>query len=371
MSHIPETAPHHGKGQHRIEVADETLTYQAIHISDPTPTGAQLARAAGFKDPNEAIVLHVLKDGALETVRPEEVIDLHHHDGRFVVVASDRIYLLTVDGQRFDWPCGIVSGRLIRKLASIPEEKALYLERVNQPDRLIGACELVDLNSNGIESFITRNKAGWKLNVHGVVIEVATPTITVSAAMEQAGFDTGRPWHIFLKVVGETKRQVSLTDVLDLQKAGIEKLRLTPCDIDNGDSCPAPRRDFGLLDIDNAYLDRLKLGWETILDAERRWLLIHNFPIPPGYTVTHTLMALEIPPTYPGAQIYGFYAYPPLALASSRTIPRTQLRGTLLGLEFHGWSRYRGQNAPWDPLTDNVVTQIGLVEAALTKETEK
>ena len=309
----------------------------------------------------------MLADGALETIRPEEVVDLRHQDGRFVIVASDRIYLLIIDGQRFDWPCRVVSGGLLRKLASVPVDKGLYLEQVNDPDRLIGAHDLVDLDKDGIESFITR-KAAWKLNVHGVVIEVATPTITVKAAMEQAGIDPSQPWHIFFKVVGEAKREVSLTDVLDLETPGIEKLRLTPRNVDNGEVPPEPRHDFALLDVDTAYLGRLQLQWETIIDAERRWLLIHNFPVPPGYTVVCTMLALEIPRSYSGAAIYGFYAYPPLALASGRAIPRTQLRGTLLGLEFHGWSRHRGSTAPWDPATDNVVTQIGLVEAALTKE---
>ena len=367
MSDIADTALGCGKDHRSIAIADETLTYRAVKIDDLTPTGAQLARAAGFKSPDTAIILQVLADGALETIRLEEVVDLRHHDGRFVIVASDRVYLLSIDGQRFDWSCRVVSGGLLRKLALISADKLLYLERVDYPDQLIGADDLVDLDMDGIESFITR-KAAWKLNVHGVVIEVTTRTITVSAAMEQAGFDTSKPWHIFFKVAGKTKREVSLTDVLDLETPGIEKLRLTPRNVDNGEAPPASRRDFGLLDMDTAYLDRLQLKWETIVDANRRWLLIRHFPVPAGYTLAHTMLALEIPPAYPGAAIYGFYVYPPLALASGRTIPRTQLRGTLLGFEFHGWSRHRGPTAPWDPATDNVVSQIGLVEAALTKE---
>jgi len=80
------------------------------------------------------------------------------------------------------------------------------------------------------------------------------------------------------------------------------------------------------------------------------------------------IVELEVPPTYPGAQIYGFYAFPPLALSSGRGIESTQLRGTLLGVEYHGWSRNRGAGAPWNPAVDNVVTQLALVDAALTRE---
>ena len=167
----------------------------------------------------------------------------------------------------------------------------------------------------------------WKLNVQGVILDVPTPTIVVREALTLAGFNPDQGWQIFLKVHGEPKRAVTLTDTIDLRTPGIEKLRLTPKEVNNGEAPCAPRRDFDLLDADDAHLDRLGLHWETVEEANRRWLVIHDYPMPGGYTVGETLLALEIPPTYPGAQIYGFYAYPPLALSSGRAIDNTQLRG--------------------------------------------
>ena len=367
MPGIAEAAGPRGKDQCLIDVADQTLSYRSVKVDDLTPTGAQLAHAAGFKPRDGAVVLQVLSDGVLESIRPDEIVDLSKCDGRFVIVASDRIYLLTVDGQRFEWPCRVVSGGLLRKLAAVPAGSTLYLERVDEPDRVIEDNDLVDLDVGGIESFVTR-EAVWKLNVHGVVIDVKTPTIAVSAALEQADIDISKDWHIFLKVRGEPKREVSLADIVDLETPGIEKLRLMPKNVDNGEAPRVPRRDFALLDADAEYLDRLQLKWETIIDGKRRWLVIHHFPVPTGYTLSDTMLALEIPGPYPGAAIYGFYAHPPLALASGRSIPKTQLRGNIFGLEFHGWSRHRGSSAPWDPTTDNVLTHLGLVEAALTRE---
>jgi hypothetical protein len=129
----------------------------------------------------------------------------------------------------------------------------------------------------------------------------------------------------------------------------------------------APRHDFGLLDVDVAHLNRLGLNWETVIEGNRRWLVIHSYPVPIGYAVQQTLLALEIPPTYPGAQIYGFFAYPPLALTANRALANTQMRGTIFGRDFQGWSRNRG-STPWNPATDNVATQLALVDAALAKE---
>jgi hypothetical protein len=162
--------------------------------------------------------------------------------------------------------------------------------------------------------------------------------------------------------------------VIDLTTPGIEKLRLMPRAVDNGEAPSAPLRAFSLLSEDVDYLDRLGLAWETVVipalpsfPAARRWLLIKGYPLPPGYTARFTDLALEIPPTYPQAQIYGFYAYPPLTLTSGRTIPSTQLTGTIHGLPFVGWSRYR-PNQPWNPDSDNVISQLALVEACLAKE---
>ncbi len=368
MENVPEAALDYGEARHKIEVADETLKFRSAWIEDLTPTGLQLAAAAGFKPVQQATVLHILHNGELKDVRPGEAVDLHDSERRFVIVESDRSYRLTIDGERFDWPCRIVSGGLLRKLAgATPDEKAIYLEHSEEPDRLIDDRDLVDLDAPGVESFVSRTLA-WKLNVQGVIIEVATPKIVVREALTRAGFDPDQGWHIFLKVEGEPKRAVSLTDVIDLRTRGIEKLRLTPKEVNNGEAPVAPCRNFALLDADEAYLTRLALRWETVEDAGRRWLLIQDYPIPAGYTVIKTLLALEIPSTYPGAQIYGFYAHPPLALSSGRTIDSTQLRGTIRRLEFHGWSRYRGPTAPWNPAIDNVVTQLALVDAALAKE---
>lgn len=352
---------------HAIAIGDETLTFRQVYIDDLTPTGTQLAIAAGFKSAVEVSVLQFMPSGDLEDVRPNETVDLRKGQVRFVIIKSDRSYRLTIDEKRFDWPCRVVSGGVLRKLGEIKAEMTIYLERSDQPDLQVQDQDLIDLDASDVESFFSR-KLVWKLNVQGVILELAAPTIMVRLALIEAGFNPDQGWHIFLKIVGEQKQAVELTSVIDLRAAGIEKLRLTPKDINNGEASSAPSRTFALLDVDEVHLNRLGLKWETFVEAERRWLLIHDYPLPAGYTVAKTQVALEVPPSYPGAQIYGFYAYPPLALSSGHTIESTQLRGILRGLEYHGWSRNRGPAAPWDPVADNVVTQLSLVDAAIAKE---
>lgn len=218
------------------------------------------------------------------------------------------------------------------------------------------------------------HKTKWKLNVQGVIVDVREPTIVVRQAIKDAGFDPEKNWIIILRVHGEPKREVALDFIVDLRTPGIEKLRLTPREVNNGEAPSAPRRQFDLLEIDEGFLKGLGVFWETIVDNtiannNRRWLFIHNYPVPGGFTVEHTLLALEIPLTYPGAQIDMFYTSPTLALKSGRAIDRTQVTATILGTSFNGWSRHRWAQSPWNPASDNVSTHLALVESAMAKET--
>lgn len=367
MTETADAAAERGKGRYHVQVADETLNFRPVEIDDLTPTGAQLALAAGFKPKQNVSVLQVLANGELEDIRPSETADLRHAEGRFIIVETDREYWLMIDGERFSWPSRIISVAVMRKLGSVPPEKSLYEERADEPDRLLGDQDMVDLDARGVESFVSR-KTTWKLNVQGVKLDVDTPTILVSDALTRAGFDIKQGWHIFLKVAGEAKREVSLSDTIDLRTPGIEKLRLTPREVNNGEAPSAPRRDFSLLDADEEYLDGLGLRWETIIDNNRRWLLIRNYPVPAGYTANTTLLALDIPTPYPRAEIDMFYTRPPLALSSGRAIDRTQIAAVIERMDFNGWSRHRGAGSPWNPATDNVATHLALVESALLKE---
>lgn len=350
-----------------IEVADNALAFRAIELDDRTPTGAQLAQAAGFRSAENVIILHMLGSGELEDIRPVETVSLGGGTHRFIIVASDRTYRVTLNGQRLEWPCRLISGGALRKLGAVPAEQAIFLERSDEPDQLIEDEQLVDLDGREVESFTSRRRT-WQLMVQNVPLTFETPTVLVKTAIEKAGFDATQSWQIFLKVAGQPKRPVTLSDTVDMRTPGIEKLRLTPGHVDNGELAPKPRRDFPLLGPDHEHLDLLGLRWETVKEGEVRWLVIYDYPLPAGYTASRMKLALLIPPTYPQAQIYGFFTSPPLALTSKRGIPSTQMRAHLHGEEVHGWSRHRGPSAPWNPASDNVVTQLLLVDAALLKE---
>jgi len=204
----------------------------------------------------------------------------------------------------------------------------------------------------------------WKLNVQGVIIESPKPEIAVREAIQQAGFNPDTPWIIVLKVAGEPKREVDLSFVIDLRHKGIEKLRLTPRQINNGEVCRQRRSAFAMLPQDEALLDRLGFDWETLFDAGRRWLIIRNYPLPAGYRVATATIGIEVPVSYPGAQLDMFYCHPPLALPSGAVIPQTQQIETVIDLPFQRWSRHR----QWDSARDSLATHLALVDESLNRE---
>ncbi|MBY5477116.1 hypothetical protein HFO84_07190 [Rhizobium leguminosarum] len=349
-----------------IEIAGLDLNFHAFALDTRTPTGGKIAKVAGFAADQYPYVLQWRDDGDLEELRAQEEADLSKGT-KFIVAAGDSTNRVAIEGEGFDWPSDEISVAVVRKLGRIAADRSIYLERTDEPDRLVEDGDIIKIKKAGIEQFRSRKPEVWELNVQGKKLISATPVISVVDALTRAGFDPNA-WIIILKVAGQPKRQLSVGDEIDLRTPGIEKIRLTAKDVSNGEARTAPSRDFALLEADESYLDDFGLRWETRNSDGHRWLIIHDYRVPAGYTVTSTTLALMIPPTYPQAQIDMFYAYPPLQRATGVAIPATEALQSIVGLSFQRWSRHRGSVVPWNPQRDNVVTHLALVESSLLTE---
>lgn len=348
-------------------IADDGLNFREVPIHEEAPTGRQVLMAAGCGESSGSVLLQLLPTGELEDIQDNEKPHLDV-SSKFLVSTSDRCYYFSLDGPRLEWPHRLISARIVRKLGQIPDERELAIKRGSETLAVLADDELVDLGQSGIEAFLTRPRT-WKLRVQGVTLEYAEPLVKVGDAMKRAGFDPAKAWHIFLIVAGHPKQPVTVDFIVDLRTPGIEKIRLMQRNVDNGE---APQdtstREFALLDADDSYLAALGLQWETVIVDKRRWLLIHDYATILGYTPASTTLALEIPKDYPAAQIDMFYFAPWVCRADGCAIPSTQIRATIRGVEFQGWSRHRNTASAWDPNADNVATHLALVESCLARE---
>jgi hypothetical protein len=337
-------------------------------LSDPNPTGRQILEIFNRFPSDEHILLMLTRDGELETVELGETVNLQEKGPeRFFAFLSDRQYNVSIDDRRFPWGESEISGEMLRFIGRTPNNRDLYLEHDDKADELLETSSKVDLSKKGVEHIRSKLRQ-WKINVQGMIVTFTTPIISAKDALKEAGFDTNKGWNIILKVRGEPKRALEISDEIDLTTPGIEKLRLSPKVINNGEAPTQLRHDFPLLPKDEAYLSQRELNWQTLIDGKRRWLLIKDFPVSNGLSHKLVDIAIDVPATYPQAEIDMFFCYPHLSKSNGSEIAQTSGRTPIYGRQFQQWSRHLNGSTRWNPSTDSVMSHIALIEDASLRE---
>jgi len=127
------------------------------------------------------------------------------------------------------------------------------------------------------------------------------------------------------------------------------------------------RKQFDLPEADMEYLEGLGLQWEAILEGGQRWLLIHDYPIKPGYNLSAALVALAMDTSYPSTEINMAYFYPGLARADGKPIGALSPQ-QIDGKQFQRWSRHRTQMNGWRPGADDLCSHMVLIDEWLRRE---
>lgn len=132
-----------------------------------------------------------------------------------------------------------------------------------------------------------------------------------------------------------------------------------------------PRREFSLPPSDVEFLDAHHPGWEAAKIGSANWLIIGQFAVPAGYTVTSTQMALRIEPGYPDTQIDMAYFHPAILRQDGKAIPATQSIERIDNKNFQRWSRHRTAENPWRAGVDDVSTHIAQVQHWIVREFQR
>ena len=365
MSITTETLPSSGFA---VNIAGTDLVFRTVFLVEERPTGTNIFKAGGIEALEETVLLQWLESGDFEEIRPDELI--HTDEGgvpHLIYACSDRLYRLLLNEHAVLWPDDKISGDQLRKIGRIPEEHTLFIAVKGEKGRKIGKDEQVQLDRVGNEVFYSQAPF-WSLNVQGVIIRSDSPRLSVREALLKAGFDPDKDWIIVLKRV-DGKVELKIDDIIDLSGRDIEKIRLTPREINNGDARGlGVDSSFSLLPKDDEGLDQRGLITRRVIENGRRWLIADAFPVPPGLSPDTVALALEIPSSYPRAEIDMFYCHPAIRRNDGNQIPQTQVTEIIEGKEFQRWSRHRGERSRWDPTSDSVLTHLALVDAALLVE---
>lgn len=208
---------------------------------------------------------------------------------------------------------------------------------------------------------------GYRIRVNGERYEIRTPEPTGREILKVAGLIPPENYTLRVKISGEQPKKVGLDEKVDLRHPGVEKFKALPRDQQEGLDA---RRQFALLSADETFLGEYGLPWEAIIDGSQ-WVLIHDFPIPSGYSHTKVSIAIRLEAGYPLAQLDMMYVYPGVSRVDGRRIPNTEVLQPLDGKQWQRWSRHRTSQNPWKPGEDSLETHIYLVEDWFAREFER
>lgn len=127
------------------------------------------------------------------------------------------------------------------------------------------------------------------------------------------------------------------------------------------------RCEFELPEVDREFLAAFGRPWETIKDGATRWLLIHEFLVPPGYNHSQASAAFHIEQAYPDTQLDMVWFFPALGRSDGKGINNLSNQ-RIDGKEFQRWSRHRTEQNKWRAGEDYLGTHVALVEDWLRRE---
>lgn len=141
---------------HRVQVGDPTLNFQTIALPDPVPTARQILDAAAARPVEDHLVIALLANGATETLRLDETIDLRGRGiERVVIFKTDRTFRFEVDRQEREWGAATITGRVVKQLANVDPAKHDLYQEIRGEDPLIRDDGIINLDGTGVERFYT------------------------------------------------------------------------------------------------------------------------------------------------------------------------------------------------------------------------
>lgn len=153
------------------------INEQTFHLPNPTPTGRELLELVG-KDPATHFLVQIIVGQDDIVIGLDDNIDLTVPGlERVDVVAKARQFVIRIDEQTFHLTNSQPTGReLLELVGRSPDHFLLTLVLANEPDRLIGPHEHVDISRTGVEQFAVVAK-----KPHKIPIFVNTKAIEVEA----------------------------------------------------------------------------------------------------------------------------------------------------------------------------------------------
>lgn len=231
-----------------------------------------------------------------------------------------------------------------------------------------GLPDVVDVEELGKAGKPVPKAKSYRIRIDKSYYVVPAPSLTGRKLLTLAGKTPVDQWMLHQKLKGGKTERIGLDDVVDFTAPGIERFQTLPLDQTEGE---ASRRHFALPEEDREHLEALGLPWEAVHQDGAMWLVIHRYPVPPGYNHSEISAAFRIQAGYPTAQIDMVFVHPALRRIDGKPIGCTQGTLPLDGKVFQQWSRHRTSVNPWRPGEDNLASHLALVDDWFLREFRK
>lgn len=207
----------------------------------------------------------------------------------------------------------------------------------------------------------------YKIKIDGTMYEVEAQFITgreilALAHKSPTQYDVGYKEH------GHDVRIIGLDERVDLANPGLEKFITIQNGHTDGEEGPSGSLPFAFTEEDQSFADMHPGSVERVLDANMRWVLIHDMEVPEGYNVSKVTAAIMLPVGYPICGLDMVYFYPALSLTSGKKIHAAEARQTIQGKVYQRWSRHFTPQAPWRPGIDCLETYYAMIQGWLRRE---
>lgn len=209
----------------------------------------------------------------------------------------------------------------------------------------------------------------YRIRIDKEHFTVTTQFVTKVQLLTLVG-KTADKWRIHQKLRGGQMDEVTDGEKVDLRQRGVERFVTMELAQTDGETAaieaPPARRAFDLPEEDVEFLNSLGLAWETVQDANVRWLLISDYPIPSGFNVSKATLAIKIGGGYPPAKLDMAYFLPDLSKLSGTSIPNLTA-ATIDGKQYQQWSRHY----EWREGIDDLAVHYRRIEQWLLDELKR
>lgn len=167
-------------GRYRVSFALDDVDFGSLILDDPVPLGRQILKKAGIGDIDGHSLFLITAEGDFEDVRADEQVDLRDRGAyRFIAFSADPLYRVKLNEARIVWGRSSISEAVLRALADIGDDEAVFVEVRGGKDKLIKRGTEADITGDGVEKFVTApNKVTYAFFVNGKPYETEKKKLT-------------------------------------------------------------------------------------------------------------------------------------------------------------------------------------------------